>query len=235
MNRTWLLAAIALCACVMPVKNALSQYTPGGGSAPYQPAVPNAAQVYGGGYAPYYAGGTTAAGSALQGMASVVNAAGNRNLSNSAAAVNYSQAQSQEIKNYNSAVTTYYQTREMNQAYEKAQRGPPPTAAQLNRLAQEGMPKPLQPQQLDPVTGTIAWPDLLQANPFAAQRAELEKAFRWRAHYGAFTYAQLEVVESTTNAMLSQLKSMVRDADPMEYAQAKDFVESLAYAARIPA
>jgi hypothetical protein len=231
-----LIAALLVGPVLLAAPAVFSQYTPGGGSAPYQPAVPSASESYGGyggGY--YYGGGTTAAGSAMQGMASVVNAAGNYNLSTSAAAVNMTQAQKQGIENYNSAVTTYYQTREMNQAYQKSQRGPPPSAEQLNRLAQKGAPKPLESQQLDLVTGQIAWPELLKGSDFSAPCAEMQKAFAWRAHYGAFNYEQLAKVEATATAMLNQLKGMVKDADPMAYSQAKNFIESLAYAARQPA
>ncbi len=234
MKRTWLLSAVLMCPLLMLAQEAFSQYTPGGGTAPYQPAVPSTSEVYGG-YGGYYdGGGTTAAGSAMQGMASVVNAAGNYNLATSAAAVNMTQARKQGIENYNSAVTTYYQTREMNQAYQKAQRGPPPTAEQLNRLAQKGSPKPLESQQLDLVTGAISWPELLKSSEFSSQCAEMQKAFAWRAHYGAFNYEQLAKVESIANSMLSQLKGKVRDVDPMAYSQAKNFIESLAYAARRP-
>lgn len=234
MKRMWSLFALLTCPLLMPAQNVFSQYTPGGGSAPYQPAVPSSSEAYGG-YGGYYdGGGTTAAGSAMQGMASVVNAAGSYNLATSAAAVNMTQAQKQGIENYNSAVTTYFQTREMNQAYQKVQRGPPPTREQLNRLAQAGMPKPLESQQLDLVTGEIAWPELLKSREFSSHCAEMQKAFTWRSHYGAFNYEQLAKVESVANAMLSQLKAQVRDVDPAAYSQAKNFIESLAYTARRP-
>ncbi|MCL4194691.1 MAG: hypothetical protein KJZ87_23335 [Thermoguttaceae bacterium] len=86
MKRTWLLSAVLMCPLLMLAQDVFSQYTPGGGAAPYQPAVPSSSEVYGG-YGGYYDGGTTAAGSAMQGMASVVNAAGNYNLATSAAAI----------------------------------------------------------------------------------------------------------------------------------------------------
>jgi len=97
MKRTWLLSAVLMCPLLMLAQNVFSQYTPGGGTAPYQPVVPSSSEVYGG-YGGYYdGGGTPAAGAAMQGMASVVNAAGNYNLATSAAAVNMTQAQKQGI------------------------------------------------------------------------------------------------------------------------------------------
>lgn len=202
---------------------------------PYQPSVPLASQNsggWGGGY--YSSGGGTVAGSAMQGMASVVNAAGNYNLSTSAAAVNMTQAQKQGIINYNDYVNTYFETRRVNKEARAAEASPRLTAAQLNRIAQEGAPKPLNAYQLDPVSGALAWPSLLQDNRFAEQRALLDKAFAWRASYGTLNSVQLQKVREMTDSALEQLKAMIRDVDTTDYLQARQFLTSLAYEARKP-
>ncbi len=59
----------------------------GGGSQPYQPAVPTGTTTNVNGYYPGSYGGGTAAGSAMNGMANATGAMGNYNLSTSAAAV----------------------------------------------------------------------------------------------------------------------------------------------------
>ena len=84
------------------------------GEAPYQPAVaPPSMGGYGGGYGGYYGGGvgSTAAGSAATGMANVISSRGSANLNNSAAAVNMTQAQSNEIKNHEQYTNTYFDMR----------------------------------------------------------------------------------------------------------------------------
>ena len=106
---------------------------------------------------------------------------------------------------------------------------------QLNRLAQEGLPKALSPQELDPVSGRITWPLLLTDGTFGSQRTVMDEAFAWRSHYGAFNLPQMNKVQATTADMLSQLKGMISRVDSMEYESAKNFVKSLAYAARQPA
>lgn len=103
--------------------------------APYQPAVapPSMGGYGGGGYGGYYGGGvgSTAAGSASTGMANVISARGSANLNNSAAAVNYTQAQSNEIKNHEQYTNTYFDMRATNKAARAAEDGPPPTAEQM--------------------------------------------------------------------------------------------------------
>ena len=110
------IGAIALGAVVCAARMSESQYTP---------AVPNASQNYygGGGYGGYSSPGT-AAGSAMQGMASCMQAAGERNLANSAAAVNMTQAEKQRIQNYDASVNSYFQMREVNRDARARERAP---------------------------------------------------------------------------------------------------------------
>src|SRR5262245_25745017 len=85
--------------------------------------VPSAIAPYGG-----YGGGTTAAGSASTGMANVISAQGDYNLSTSEAAINMTQAQSAEIQNRQEYTNTYFEMRATNKAARAAEEGPPPTA-----------------------------------------------------------------------------------------------------------
>src|SRR5688572_20771421 len=154
-------------------------------SGSYQPAVPSPSTYngYGGYYGGSYGGGTVA-GSAMQGMASVISAQGNYNLATSAAAVNMTQAQKNDIQNRQEWTNTYFEMRATNRAATTAERGPPPSHEQIARLAAAGMPKPLTSHEVDPVSGQVAWPDLLQDNLFAQQRAQVEQLMAKRAQYG---------------------------------------------------
>ena len=168
MNRLWVLLVIivAFPALIM-AQPGTSQYppAPGGTSQPYQPAVPPPSIINGnGGWSGGYGGtgASTAAGSAMNGMASVISAKGNYNLSTSAAAVNMTQAQKQEIQNHQQYTNTYFEMRATNKAARKAEEGPQPTMEQIARIAHDGAPKPLTSDQWNPVTGTVNWPALLQ-------------------------------------------------------------------------
>ena len=222
------IGAIALGTVVSAVRMSESQYTP---------AVPPANQNYyggGGGWGGYSSPGT-AAGSAMQGMASCMQAAGERNLANSAAAVNMTQAEKQRIQNYGSSVTTYFQMREVNRDARAREAGPQMTEAQLIRMAHADDPKPLSGRQLDPVTGAIAWPGLLQDPAFAAQKTAVDEVFEARARYGAIDYEQTKQLRKATDAMIAMLRKMIRDVDPMDYTQAKAFLSALVFEATKPA
>ena len=93
MNRWLVLTGIVVCCAMMLAQIGTAQYEA-------QPAVPapSTTNVYGA--YPGYAGGTTAAGSAMNGMANAISAKGNYNLSTSAAAINMTQAQSNEMQNH---------------------------------------------------------------------------------------------------------------------------------------
>jgi hypothetical protein len=205
------------------------------GSQPYTPAVPSSATVQQniGGWGGY--GGTTAAGSAMQGMASCVQAAGNYNLSTSAAAINMTVAERNQIQNSQEFTNTYFEKQRVNRAAQAAQRQPPMSAEAMARWSQASRPKPLASQQLDPVSGKLNWPYVLQKDDFSEQRKQLDSAFAQRARYGAMLPDAVEQVSEVTDAMLDQLRGMVRDLKTNEYLAAKTFVERLAYEANKPA
>jgi len=116
-----------------------------------------------GAYPGYYYGPSTAAGSAATGMANVISARGDYNLSTSEAAVNMTQAQSNEIQNRQQYTDTYFQMRQTNTAAREAEAGPKPTMQELVKIAQEGVPTPLSPGEMDPVHGGLAYSDQMQA------------------------------------------------------------------------
>jgi hypothetical protein len=205
---------------------------PPANSQPYQPAVPApSANVYGGygGFGGY--GASTAAGSALNGMAGVISAQGQRNLSNSAAAINMTQARKNEIQNQQAATDTYFNMRATNKAAVAAERGPKPTMEQLAYYAQEGAPKPLNTSQLNPVSGGLNWPSALQQPSFDAQRNEIDQLLATQARYGALNYADQTKVRKTIDAMFAQLKAQIDQIPPMDYVACRNFLRSVNYAA----
>jgi len=195
---------------------------------------PSRGDYYGGNYFGGYGGGSTPASANLRGMADVVRSQGQANLDNSAAAINYGIARSQEMDNYKQYVNTFFEARQANRAYRAAERGPPPTMEQLVRYAQMGKPKPLSPSELDVITGDIAWPMVLQEDAFAKDRETIQAAFAGRSAGGAMRLSDLMTVRKTTDSMLAQLKDNIRELPPEQYLQARRFLESLAYEAGRP-
>lgn len=231
MNRMWILIVVA----AYPVIAMSQTGSPGSSKSsgtPYQPAVPAGSTVTSyGGWPGYSGGGGTAAGNAMNGMANVISAKGDYNLSTSAAAVNMTQAQKNEIQNRQQWTNTYFEMRQTNRAARAAEAGPPPTMEQIARMAHDGVPKPLPPSQMDPVSGKLKWPDALQNDSFATQRGELEKLFATQAKYGALSYADQMKVRKTTDAMFGELKAQIKDMPPQDYVACRSFLQSLTYAA----
>jgi Txe/YoeB family toxin of Txe-Axe toxin-antitoxin module len=177
---------------------------------------------------------STAAEGQMRGMADLVRSQGQANLDHSAAAVNYSVARRNEMNNRLAWTHTYFQMREANRAYRAAERGPRPTMESLTRFAQAGRPRRLSSSELDPVSGEITWPMLLEYDAYATDRAELEGAFTRRAYRRAITAEDYAAVKETTAQMLNRLKEQVRQVSQSPYIAAKKFIESLAYEADVP-
>ncbi len=127
MNRLWVLLVIIVAFPALIMAQPAPQYSGSSGtSQPYQPAVPPPSIINGnGGWSGYGGtGASTAAGSAMNGMASVISAKGNYNLSTSAAAMNMSQVQKQEIQNHQQYTNTYFEMRATNKAAQGRGRSP---------------------------------------------------------------------------------------------------------------
>jgi hypothetical protein len=228
MNRMWLLVmATAYPLIVLAQSGSVPTQNP-----PYQPAVPVAPTVnqYGGGWGGSSGGGTVA-GSALNGMANVISSKGNYNLSTSAAAINMTQAQRNEIQNWQMSTKAYFDMRELNRQSRAAERGPTPTMEQLARLAKEGLPKPLGPKDLNPVDGQLLWPGALQQPNFESGRDEIDQLFVTRARYGGLGYADQMKVIQAVDTMHKELKAQIQQIPPQDYMVCRSFLNSVTYAA----
>ncbi len=200
------------------------------GSQSYTPAVPAASTFngYGGVYGGSYGGGTVA-GSAMQGMASVISAQGNYNLSTSAAAINMTQAQRNDIQNRQEWTRTYFDMRATQRAAVASERGPPPSQEQIARMAAAGVPRPLGSHEVDPVSGQVAWPGLLQDNLFAQQRGQIEQLLSKHAQYGRLGISDSNQFGAAVEGMSASLKEQVRNVPPQQYVVANNFLRSLMY------
>ncbi len=199
---------------------------------PYQPAVPPpSTTVYGGDG--YGGGASTAQGAALQGMSQVISAAGQYNLATSAAAVNMTQAESNQLRNNVQGVQTFWQMRDIGRAErakENAWRGPRPTPEEVARRAHAGVPRDLNTSQIDPVTGELHWPAFLQDASFQAQRSVVDECTAKWVKYGALDYADQTQVRENIDSMNGSLKSQISSIPPQNYMACRNFLQSLLYA-----
>src|SRR5262249_12952924 len=130
--------------------------------------------VYGGGHA------STAAEGYANGVGNVMQSAGIYNLQTSEAAINVEQARSMNIDNNLKGTQTYFEMRKINTAARKAEAPPGLTTEDSWRIAQSNLPKRMSAMELDPVTGKIYWPMMLQAPQFEPYRTQLDKLFLQR-------------------------------------------------------
>ncbi|MEN6457357.1 MAG: hypothetical protein ABFC63_00295 [Thermoguttaceae bacterium] len=231
MSRWYMFAAAMAFPAVLlaQVSNSTSRQPVG---EPYQPAVPPPSTSVYGGNGPWggYGGATTAAGSALNGMAGVISAAGQRNLLNSAAAVNWTEAQKNDIENRQRWTNAYFEMRATNRAAAAADRSPRLTMEQIARLAKDGAPKPLNTSHLDPVSGGIKWPSALQQPMFDTQRNEIDRVLATQARYGVLSYSDQTKIREDIKTIFEQLKSQIDQIPPTEYVACRNFLRSVSYA-----
>jgi cytochrome P450 len=179
--------------------------------------------------------GSTPPGSYLQGLAEVVRAQGDYNLSTSAAAVNLTTAARQAIQNNKDYVEAYFAIRAFNRQARDAEN------VRDRQITQEWLrfhpsvkPKRLTSSELDPVSGSINWPILLQSDELAKRRQAIQQAFTERHHFGVMDYNNYRMVQQITNDLIDELLNKIQEIAPSEYMQAKRFIEALIYEASLP-
>jgi hypothetical protein len=209
----------------------LAQATSNSNSQPYQPVVPNASSMnsYGG----YYGGGGggTVEGSWMQGMASVISAQGNYNLATSAAAVNLTQAEKQDIQNRQQATNAYFAMQQTNRAATAAKRSPRLSEEQLVRIAAQAAPKALDANDVNPVSGQVNWPSVLQDDMFNKDRVLVEQLLARQMSQGRLGIAEHEQLGDAIERMAATLKSQINSIPTQQYIAAKNFLKSLMYGA----
>jgi hypothetical protein len=168
----------------------------------------------------------TVAGGNMMGMSDVISSAGEYNLATSQAAMNMSQVQAQEIKNRMEGSKTYYELRDMNEAWQKKQRGPHVPQKDMNEYLQKMCPKKLQPNQLNP-DGRISWPSVFGLDVFADDRGQVDALFVKRAEQGGLGFEDQTQVRALTKSMLDELKQIIRQIPSDAYVPAKNFLQSL--------
>jgi hypothetical protein len=215
---------------VVPRAGAQTAFRPLRGS--YRPVTPPPSiNVSGGGGWPGLSAPGTAASSAMNGMASMMSAAGSYNMQSSAAAINMSVAQRNQLQNDMLATDTYFQMRTANEKYRAAEAGPKPTMEQLVRLSKDGAPRQLTSSQMDPVSGGLSWPAVLQDDNYKEPRTQVDELFAKRTSQGGLNYTDQSDVRHAVETMSATLKSQIRDIPPQDYEAARNFLNSVVYAA----
>jgi hypothetical protein len=125
---------------------------------------------------------STAAGDFASGMGNVISAQGQKNLSDSQAAINLTEARSNQIDNQIKSVNAFWEKKGIYGEHQQAEN----EAIQAERaryLATNGL-KSLTPEEFDRSTGQINWPKVLEQKSYDEYRTTLDSLFKKRAYDG---------------------------------------------------
>jgi len=186
--------------------------------------------------APYYNNKASTVGESwARGMSDVIRSQGEANLRNSEAAINVEEARSRYFDNRLKYTQTYFENRRMNREYRAAERGPRITEQQAERIARERAPKRATTNDLDPITGSLAWPRALTEAQYEPSRQKIEELFQARASQGgAIGMDTFRDIQSAADELLTALHANIGNYSPNDYMDAKRFVERLQNEARFP-
>lgn len=216
---------LVVCLLLMPALVVHAQAP--GGVVPYTPAVPTSSSFNNYGYMGGHS--STLEEGAMRGMASVVSAKGDYNLATSAAAVNLTQAEKQDIENRQAATQAYFAMQETNRSARDAKRSPRLSQEQLVRIAAQSAPKQLTSNEVNPVSGAISWPILLTDPTFADDRKKVEQLLAKQATYGSLALSDHAAAGESIEHMSAQLREMIKSVPAQSYVTAKNFLKSLMY------
>ena len=155
-----------------------------------------------------YNSASTAAEGAANGAANVIQARGQKNVSDSQARINNQDAYSKALDNSTKSVNTFWQQKDIyserqQQEFAKIQQ------ERAEYLARYGL-KSLTPEEFDRTTGTVNWLKVLEQKQYDQYRLTLDQLLKKRAYQGALTgdeYMQATAASKDWRAMLAKQKN----------------------------
>jgi hypothetical protein len=162
----------------------------------------------------------------------------NPSLARSQAGQNWASTQGQLMENHDYAISSYYQNREVHDAYqaEQLKLHPPLTQEQANHWAQELSAGRLSTAQFDRSTNVIHWPPLLRDKRFTDPRCQLDRLFHNRTPNNSGVDSDSYVqIKQTCDAMQAILDGMINQLPPETSIAAGHFIRSLSYEGRFAA
>jgi len=155
-----------------------------------------------------YNSASTAAEGYANGVSNVIAAQGQRNLNNSQAAINLTEARSGQIDNQVKSVNAFWEKKEIYSQHQQEQLAQ--ITEKRNRYLSKNALQNLTPEQFDRTTGQIAWPKVLEQSQYDQYRNALTQLFQKRAYNGALTgdeYMQATAASRDWRALLGTQKA----------------------------
>jgi hypothetical protein len=177
-------------------------------------------------------GGGTADGNFMFGAAQVIRAQGDYNALTTQGMINFEMARSGYIDNAVKWSQFYSRMREANEVYKRQKleqnRHSPEVLA---KVAASDVPRALNSDELDAVTGRINWPEVLMDDQYAALRSDLEHLFQLRAWTTTRTTVTGLKIHEDTRQLLELLRRNIENMPASDYIAARKFIDALDYSA----
>jgi len=168
-------------------------------------------------------------------QADVIKAAAEANTANAKVLQTLQQVRSLALDNNLKAAKTFYEKRKLYEASRALRNRKRPSREDLIRYSKNSAPKRPANYQLEPVRGTIYWPEILRHDEFLEHRLELDCLFaRRKTTDGSPGSDVSRDVQQVAMQMRQQLQAMIRRLPPAEYLTARKFIDSLAFEAQFP-
>jgi hypothetical protein len=182
------------------------------------------------GYGGYGGGAGTVEGSWAHGAADVIRSEGYYNLTTAQGMVEAEKARAIYLENKKTAFQGYLAGKEQRSAINAQKRELSRHSAEALAVAGKSDVKPLNGEQLNPVTGKIKWPKALLDSKFSAKRNEIEKLVELQAKTSEGSKNQSKI-QAATSELATMLKSNITHINSTDYMNARKFIDSLAVSA----
>ena len=156
---------------------------------------------------------------------------GQYQLDTSKARINNAQANAMDMQNRKQLSKDYLETQNVNKQDrfgDYADRKKQHEKDALFQYGSEGRPTRLTSSELDPVTGQVTWPIVLEAPAFSQYTKPIDEAFVTRAETKSrFNYKTYKQVNKDCDGIDDELRSQMKEIGTNDYATAKGFVKRL--------
>lgn len=160
-----------------------------------------------------------------RGLGNVIQSQGERNLSNSQAAINLTDARSSQIDNQVKSVNAYWEKKGVYNQHLQQEFYQIEQKRSLE-LKKNGL-KPLTAQQFDRTTGEITWPGPLRGSEYDQYRKIIDASFKTRATSGFLTGKDYMAVGSAMKNWRAKLTSEQNEYPPAVLGQMLRFLLEL--------
>jgi hypothetical protein len=152
---------------------------------------------------------STAGESYARGVGGVIQAQGQKNLSDSQAAINLTDARANQINNQVNSVNAFWQKRAVYEQHlqEKNYETQQSRARKLERIGLEN----LTSEQFDRTTGQVTWLKVLTQSQYDENRKTLEALFQKRAENGYLSSDDYLLAQTTNKAFRDQINAQRDD------------------------